>query len=405
MTDWRFVDGAKFLPLGRRGQEDAAGELTRRRTVRARPARPPLFFAAPRGVAMSAFVIQLLNGLAGASSLFLVAAGLSLIFGVTRIVNFAHGSLYMLGVYVAYSADRERSGGARSASGAAWSLAALAVGAGRRADRDRCCCGASTRRPSCSSCSPPSRVVLVIKDVALWHLGRRRTCSGRARPASRGAVEILGRAFPALRPVADRHRPAGAAARCGCCSTARAGARWCARRPQDREMVGALGVNQNMAVHRACSALGSVLAGLGGALQIPREPANLDLDLAVIADAFVVVVVGGLGSIPGAFLAAILIGVDQGVLHRHRQRRHVRHRHCLLQAHPGGRVPVMAVVLVVRPWGLLGKPQARAARGADARRAAAAGPVRTLGRWSRRSRCSRARRAAGARPTATRWSC
>ena len=49
----------------------------------------------------TAVLLQFLNGLAGASSLFLVAAGLSLIFGVTRIVNFAHGSLYMLGMYVA----------------------------------------------------------------------------------------------------------------------------------------------------------------------------------------------------------------------------------------------------------------------------------------------------------------
>ena len=49
----------------------------------------------------SAILVQFLNGLAGASSLFLVAAGLSLIFGVTRIVNFAHGSLYMLGLYLA----------------------------------------------------------------------------------------------------------------------------------------------------------------------------------------------------------------------------------------------------------------------------------------------------------------
>ena len=54
-------------------------------------------------MSFSGFVVQLLNGLAGASSLFFVAAGLSLIFGVTRIVNFAHGSFYMLGVYVAYS--------------------------------------------------------------------------------------------------------------------------------------------------------------------------------------------------------------------------------------------------------------------------------------------------------------
>jgi len=55
--------------------------------------------------------------------------------------------------------------------------------------------------------------------------------------------------------------------------------------------------------------VGAALAGLGGALQIPREPASLDLDFSIIADAFVVTVVGGLGSIGGAFLAAILIGV------------------------------------------------------------------------------------------------
>ena len=52
---------------------------------------------------ISGLVVQLLNGLAEASSLFMVAAGLSLIFGVSRIVNFAHGSFYMLGIYLAYS--------------------------------------------------------------------------------------------------------------------------------------------------------------------------------------------------------------------------------------------------------------------------------------------------------------
>ncbi len=54
-------------------------------------------------VTFASIIIQLLNGLAAAASLFLVSAGLSLIFGVTRIVNFAHGSLYMLGLYGAYS--------------------------------------------------------------------------------------------------------------------------------------------------------------------------------------------------------------------------------------------------------------------------------------------------------------
>jgi branched-chain amino acid transport system permease protein len=54
-------------------------------------------------VTWHSLLVQLLNGLASASSLFLVAVGLSLIFGVSRIVNFAHGSLYMLGIYLAYS--------------------------------------------------------------------------------------------------------------------------------------------------------------------------------------------------------------------------------------------------------------------------------------------------------------
>ena len=67
---------------------------------------------------------------------------------------------------------------------------------------------------------------------------------------------------------------------------------------QDREMVGALGVNQAM-LFTAVFALGAALAGLGGALQVAREPANLATDLIAISDAFVVVVVGGMGSITG----------------------------------------------------------------------------------------------------------
>jgi len=60
---------------------------------------------------VSSLAIQFLNGLAGASTLFLVAVGLSLIFGVTRVVNFAHGSLYMLGIYIAYSVISRAGGG------------------------------------------------------------------------------------------------------------------------------------------------------------------------------------------------------------------------------------------------------------------------------------------------------
>ena len=84
-------------------------------------------------MSFSGFVVQLLNGLAGASSLFLVAAGLSLIFGVTRIVNFAHGSFFMVGIYVAYSLVARLSGSIGfwpSLLLAALAVAALAVGVG-----------------------------------------------------------------------------------------------------------------------------------------------------------------------------------------------------------------------------------------------------------------------------------
>jgi branched-chain amino acid transport system permease protein len=126
---------------------------------------------------------------------------------------------------------------------------------------------------------------------------------------------------------------------------------------QDREMVAALGVNQSW-LFTSVFALGALLAGLGGALQLPREPASLHLDLLSIGEAFVVVVVGGMGSIPGAFVAALLIaeikalcvgigtvtwwGVDFSF------------SKLTLVAE----FLVMAVVLVWRPWGLLGRPQA-----------------------------------------------
>ena len=96
--------------------------------------------------------------------------------------------------------------------------------------------------------------------------------------------------------------------------------------------------------------MGALLAGLGGALQIPREPASLGVDLAVISDAFVVVVVGGLGSIPGAFIAALLIAQVKAF--------------CIGLGYSKATLVVefivMAAVLVLRPWGLLGQAQAAA---------------------------------------------
>ena len=105
MVDYVYIDGAKVPAQRRRGEEAARPGLG------AVPARsPPLTF--------SSIVLQVLTGLASASALFLVGSGLSLIFGVTRIVNFAHGWFYMLGLYVRGPADHDLRTPARSAGGA-----------------------------------------------------------------------------------------------------------------------------------------------------------------------------------------------------------------------------------------------------------------------------------------------
>src|SRR5262249_33206813 len=119
---------------------------------------------------------------------------------------------------------------------------------------------------------------------------------------------------------------------------------------QDREMVGALGVNQAL-LFTGTLFLGATLAGLGGALQTPKLAANPNMDVAVIAEAFVVTVVGGMGSVPGAFVAALLIGELQafGIL--------ILPKITLVLV-----FLLMAGVLVVRPWGLMGRPEVAPAR-------------------------------------------
>ena len=116
---------------------------------------------------------------------------------------------------------------------------------------------------------------------------------------------------------------------------------------EDREMASALGVNQAR-IYTGIFFLGSFLAGLGGAIQLPKGGADLLMDMNVIAAAFVIVVVGGMGSIVGAYLAAVLIGELSafGIL--------VIPQSTLIMM-----FLVMAVVLVIRPYGLFGKPEDR----------------------------------------------
>jgi branched-chain amino acid transport system permease protein len=299
----------------------------------------------------SGFVVQLLNGLAGASSLFLVAAGLSLIFGVTRVVNFAHGSFFMLGIYIAYTLAERLGGG-----GWFWPallVSALAVGA-IGALVETVLLRRIYRAPELFQLLATFALVLVIKDAALWLWGPEDLLGPRA-PGLSGAVDILGRRFPTYDLFLIVVGPVVLGALWLLLTRTRWGTLVRAA-TQDREMVGALGVNQAW-LFTAVFALGSMLAGLGGALQLPREPASLGLDMLTIGDAFVVVVVGGMGSIPGAYVAALLIAEIKALCVGLGTVELFGTAFSFSKLTLVAEFLVMALVLVVRPWGLLGRPQ------------------------------------------------
>lgn len=297
---------------------------------------------------LSGLAFQLLNGLGAASSLFLVASGLSLIFGVTRIVNFAHGSLYMLGAYVAVSAA------SRFGFWPAILIAPVLIGL-FGALIEIVLLRRIYRAPELFQLLATFALVLVINDAALFAWGAEDQLGPRA-PGLAGAVEILGRRLPTYDLFLIAAGPLVLLALHFLLKRTRFG-RLIRAATQDREMLGALGINQAI-LFTGVFALGAALAGLGGALQIAREPATLAMDLSVIGDAFVVVVVGGMGSIPGAYLAAVLIAevkalcIAVGAVDLFGFEVNVSKLTLVAE------FLVMAVVLIVRPYGLLGRAQA-----------------------------------------------
>jgi len=289
---------------------------------------------------MGFFLVQVLTGLSSAAAVFLVASGLSIIFGVTRVVNFAHGSFYMLGAFFAYTFTSQLT----SVVGfwVAMLLSAITVGLIgvvveililRRV----------YQAPELFQLVATFGVILVIQDLALLVWGAEDLL-GPLAPGLDSTVNIFGTLLPeydlalialslivlvALWFLFNRTR-------WGCLVRAAT---------EDREMVGALGVNQTW-LFTGTFFLGSLLAGLGGAAQSPKGGANLLMDFEILAPIFVVVVIGGMGSILGAYFAAVLIFEFNafGIL-------------ILPESTLVLMFLLMAVVLIVRPWGLLGKPE------------------------------------------------
>lgn len=293
---------------------------------------------------MTFFAIQALNGLSYATTLFLMAAGLTLIFGVTRIVNFAHGSFFMLGALLTahWVTDWFPSWGESAGLYAlAMLLGALAAGvAGAVAEF------VLLRRmygvPELYQLVATFGLTLAMSDAMRWGFGPDEVFAPRF-PGLKGAVEVGGEFFPVWQLVTLALGPLVWAGLHGLLTRTRFGQRLRAA-TMDRAMLDALGVNPKPLMLGAV-VLGCALAGLGGALQLPREPANLQMDVNVIVETFVVVVTGGLGSISGAFFAALLIGLI-----------HALGVSLFPQATLVLVFLTMAVVLAVRPQGLLGQP-------------------------------------------------
>jgi branched-chain amino acid transport system permease protein len=294
---------------------------------------------------MAFYVVQFLTGLASAASLFLVASGLSIIFGVTRIVNFAHGAFYMLGAYVAFTLTERFSGPLGfwgSVIAAALIVAAIGVVVEMLLLRR------IYHAPELFQLLATFGLTLMVEDLVVLTWGPDDLVGPRA-PGLKGALDFFGQKIPSY----DLFLIVLGPAVLGLLWLVFQRTRWgvlVRAATQDRDMVAALGVNQKW-LFTSVFALGVFLAALAGALQIPRDAVHHAMDLRIIVDVFVVVVIGGLGSVVGAFVAAVMVSELNafGIL--------IFPKISIILV-----FLVMAVVLIVRPWGLLGKAEAPSRR-------------------------------------------
>jgi branched-subunit amino acid ABC-type transport system permease component len=288
----------------------------------------------------SFILAQSLSGLTAAMFLFLIASGLSLIFGVLRVLNFAHGTFYMLGAYSAWQLVQWL-----GAAGASFWLAVLgAAGAVALLGGlvERLLLRHLYAKDELYQLLFTYALVLVLSDVAkiLWGTQQK----GVARPgALEGAATLLGATIPYYNLFIIALGLAIAAAFWFVLQRTRAG-RFIRAAALDRETLGALGVNVGL-LYTGVFVLGSFLGGLGGALVTPVRSIVPGMDTEIIVEAFVVVVIGGLGSFWGTFLGALIYGqvLAFGIL--------FFPRFSIFAV-----FALMAAVLILRPWGLLGRP-------------------------------------------------
>ena len=286
--------------------------------------------------------LQVVSGLVSASILFLLAAGLSLIFGVCRVLNLAHGAFFMLATYVAYQLPFLFGGDSTLSFWLVLLLGPLllaALGAVVEVTLFRRIYGADIL----VQLLPTIALIFIFGDVVrfIWGLPSKTVASPEQFS---GAVSVLGVFFPSYYGLI---MVAGAVVAIALWTFVYR-TRWgilIRAIAQDREMSASLGINET-AIYTAVFAIAVWLAGVAGVLSAPITGAARELDVEAVIDAFVVVVVGGLGSIPGSLLAALLIGMVRsfGIL-------------IVPQFAMAFVFALMALVLILRPTGLLGRKE------------------------------------------------
>ncbi len=289
---------------------------------------------------VSLIAAQFLSGLTTAMFLFLIASGLSLVFGVMRVLNFAHGSFYMIGAYMAWQVVHWM-----RPEGESFWLAVLAAGAGVAV------LGGVVERlllrhlyglEELYQLLFTYALVLILGDAAkfIWGTGQ---LSVRPPPVLDGQFVFPGVTLPYYNLFIMLIGPAIAIAGWLVLSRSSAG-RLLRAASYDREMLSALGANVGL-LYTGMFVASSFLAGLAGALITPMESVVPGMDVQVIVQAFIVVVIGGLGSFWGTFWGAVIYGqaLSFGIL--------IFPEFSLFSV-----FALMAVVLMVRPWGLFGRP-------------------------------------------------
>ncbi len=283
---------------------------------------------------------QFLGGLTTAMFLFLIASGLSLVFGVMRVLNFAHGSFYMVGAYLAWQSVHWLAPMLQSF----W-LAALAAALGVAllgGIIERLLLRRIYGREELYQLLLTYALVLILGDAAKALWGTQQLSVSRP-PELAGGIEMLGTTLPAYNLFIMLVGVAIAVA--GWLVLARSPAgRMVRAAALDREMLGALGANVG-ALYTGMFVVSSFLAGLSGALITPIQSIVPGMDVEIIVEAFIVVVIGGLGSFWGTFWGSIIYGqvLSFGIL--------ILPSFSLFSV-----FALMAVILIVRPWGLFGRP-------------------------------------------------